>query len=378
MGAAMLAKGPLCFFIPVVAMGGHLLLTKQWKKIVDPSWLLLLPVVAIVLAPMCYGLYLQFDMHPEKEVYGMKGPSGLRFFFWTQSFGRITGESQWDNNAPWYYFLQTIPWDLQPWVLLFIPALWSRIKGIWAKGKNGLNTEWISFCGFIIPLIALSFSGYKLPHYVFPLFPFAAVMIAVWMVNFADRLPRWLEFIQLGLIHILALASILIMAWVFPVKSIWLPLLWCIMYAGIWWWRYHAKDGTERWIFPSLMGVLAFQFVLGLHFYPQLLKYQAGSQVGKFIEKENPARVYWHDEYDFAMDYYSNRIIPNAYGPMVDTLSPGTWIYVTEKALPTMPPNKIIREFDHFPPSRISMKFLNPATRSDKIQKMFLVEVTNK
>jgi len=377
-GAAMLAKGPLGLFVPVVAIGGHLLLAKQWKKIFDPSWLFLIPIIALVLAPMCYGLYTQFDMHPEKEVYGIKGPSGLRFFFWTQSFGRITGESQWDNNAPWYYFLQTMLWDLQPWVLLFIPTLWSRIKEVWAKGKNTeLYKEWISLCGFIMPLVALSFSGYKLPHYIFPLFPFAAVMIATWMVHFADRLPQWLEYIQLGLIHILAIASILIMTWVFPVKSIWFPLLWCSMYAGIWWWRARAKDATDKWVLPSLMGVMAFQFVLALHFYPQLLKYQAGSQVGKFIEQENPARVYWHDEYDYAMDYYSGRIIPNVFGPPVDTLSPGTWIYATEKALPTLPPHKIIREFDHFPPSRISMKFLNPATRNEKIQKMFLVQVAN-
>ena len=90
-GAAMLAKGPIGMVIPGMAILGHLVLTKQWKKIINPSWLLLLIPVMFMLAPMCYGLYTQFDLHPEKEVYGIKGPSGLEFYFWTQSFGRITG-----------------------------------------------------------------------------------------------------------------------------------------------------------------------------------------------------------------------------------------------------------------------------------------------
>ena len=51
-GGAMLAKGPLGLFIPAVAIGTHLLLRAEWKKIFDPSWLILIPVIALVLAPM--------------------------------------------------------------------------------------------------------------------------------------------------------------------------------------------------------------------------------------------------------------------------------------------------------------------------------------
>ena len=107
----MLAKGPIGFIIPVIAIGFHLLITKQWKKLFDWHWLLVLPVVLIVLAPMLYGLYTQFDLHPEKEAYGIKGPSGIEFFFWTQSFGRITGESEWQNETSFFYFFQTILCD---------------------------------------------------------------------------------------------------------------------------------------------------------------------------------------------------------------------------------------------------------------------------
>lgn len=378
-GAAMLAKGPIGLFIPAVAVGGHLLLSGQWRRIVDPWWFLLLVFCALLLAPMCYGLYMQFDLHPEKEVYGLKGPSGIGFFFWTQSFGRITGESHWSNNTPWYFFIQSMLWDLQPWVLLFIPTLWKRIKDLFQKSKVGtLPSEWITLCGFIIPFVALSFSGYKLPHYIFPLFPFAAVMIAVYLMHYAERLPRWLEITQLGIIHLLLVASVLIMFWAFPVSSFWLPTLCLLMYAALWWWRAVAADSTDRWVLPSLVGTLLFQIVLGLHFYPRLLQYQSTSQAGRYIAEHHPPAVYWHDKFGYALDYYSGRTIPNSYGLPLDTLAPGTWILVFENSLAAMPPHKVIREFEDFPVTRLSGSFLDPQKREQKLKKVYLIELIKK
>ena len=378
-GAAMLAKGPLGVCIPAVAIGGHLMLTGQWKKILDPTWLILIPCIVVVLAPMCYGLYTQFDLHPEKEVYGLKGPSGLGFFFWTQSFGRITGTNAWSNHTPWYYFLQTMAWDLQPWILLFIPVMGNKIKGLWKKSeRSGDKTEWISWFGFIVPLAALSFSSYKLPHYIFPLFPFAAVMISTYLSTYIDRLPKWFEGIQLGLIHVLLLASLLLMFWVFPIHNIWLPAIWISMYISMWWWKRNAKEPIDRWLLPSMMGALIFQFVLSLHFYPQLLYYQAYSQAGKYIAQHQPERVYWHDKYGFSLDYYSDRVVPNAFGPPVDTLSAGTWVLVSEAAIGSMPPHNIIKAFDDFKVSNLNAKFLNPKTRPEKVKKMYLIELVER
>lgn len=379
LGCAMLAKGPLGLFIPALAIGGHLFITRQWKAIFNPAWLILLPLIAIVLTPMCYGLYTQFDLHPEKEVYGLKGPSGLGFYFWTQSFGRITGDLAWSNNTPWYYFIQSILWDMQPWIVLFIAAFWNKLKALFTYKENFSSIpEWITMSGFVLPFIALSFSRYKLPHYIFPLFPFAAVMISSYLVSYAKQLPKWMEMLQLVIIHGLLLASLLMMFWVFPVHNAWLPALWVIFYAFVWWWRMNAIDDTDRYVLPSLMGVFIFQLVLSLHFYPHLLKYQASSQAGKFIAQHQSQSVYWHDKYGFALDYYSDRIIPNAYGPPVDVLPLGTWIYVSDAAVATMPPHKDIKVFDDFKVSNLNAKFLNPKTRPEKVKKMYLIELVER
>lgn len=375
-GGGMLAKGPLGLMIPATAIGGHLLITGQWKKIFNPYWLLLLLSVAIVITPMCYGLYQQFDLHPEKEVYGLTGPSGLGFYFWIQSFGRLTGDLAWDNHTPWYFFLLTILWDLQPWVLLFIPALLKKIKRIFDSRTDDTSpVEWISLFGFIIPLIALSFSRYKLPHYIFPLFPFIAIVISDYIIQYAKQLPRWFEYLQLGLLHLLWIAAALVMFGIFPVRTLWLPALWIIGYAGIWWWRAKAADAVDRWILPSLMGILIFQFTLSSHFYPNLLSFQSSSQAGKFLAQHPEVPVYWHDKFGYALDYYSGREIPNAFGPPVDTLSAGSWILVSAEALPTMPPHDTIRVFDDYPVTKLTSSFLFPGKRMEKIKKMYLVEL---
>lgn len=376
-GAAMLAKGPIGIVIPAMAILGHLVLNKEWKKLFNPAWLILLVPVVIVLAPMCYGLYTQFDLHPEKEVYGMKGPSGLLFYFWTQSFGRITGASHWHNHAPVYYFLQTMLWDFQPWIILFFPALVRKMVA-WRKQNkwNEQKPEWISLSGFVLPFIALSMSGYKLPHYVFPLFPFAAVITADYLVRTAERLPRWFEYFQMFIIHLLFAAGLLILLWVFPVHTIWILFLFPVFYFLFWWYRKKSADAIDRWLLPSLAGVIFFQLVMSLHFYPQLLNYQSSGEAGKYIAVEKPAHVYWYDQSGFALDYYSGHTIPHITRELMDTVMRGSWIYVSADALRQMPAYKIIRTYDDYRVTLLSIEFLNPATRSNKLKKMYLIEVT--
>jgi hypothetical protein len=111
----------------------------------------MLIIVALILAPMTYGLYTQYDLHPEKEVYGLSGPSGVKFFYWTQSFGRITGDIYWKNDTSFFFFFHTILWDFQPWIFFLIPALFMRFKTlILSKFRIPEKAEFMSFSGFVL------------------------------------------------------------------------------------------------------------------------------------------------------------------------------------------------------------------------------------
>ena len=76
-----------------MALGSHLIYKRDWTNLFNWRWILGLAIILLVLSPMLWGLYHQFDLNPDATVNGRTGVSGIRFFFWEQSFGRITGEN---------------------------------------------------------------------------------------------------------------------------------------------------------------------------------------------------------------------------------------------------------------------------------------------
>ncbi|MCY7292707.1 MAG: glycosyltransferase family 39 protein, partial [Ferruginibacter sp.] len=143
-GLGMLAKGPIALIVPILAFGTHFILTRNFAAIFKWQYLLGVIIIAIVLLPMSVGLYTQFDLHPEKIVNEKTGVSGLRFFYWTQSFGRITGESVWNNNSNIFFLFQNMLWSFLPWIIIFTVAFFTEFKLlIKQKFKISSNAEWI-------------------------------------------------------------------------------------------------------------------------------------------------------------------------------------------------------------------------------------------
>jgi 4-amino-4-deoxy-L-arabinose transferase-like glycosyltransferase len=120
-GMAMLAKGPLGLVFTMFTIGTLLVLGKEYKKL-SWEWLWALPVIGLVLAPMCLGLYQQHGME------------GLEFFFWKQSFGRITGENEWRNDTDPFFLVHTFLCAFLPWCILLLSATGMAIKKLFRKG----------------------------------------------------------------------------------------------------------------------------------------------------------------------------------------------------------------------------------------------------
>jgi 4-amino-4-deoxy-L-arabinose transferase-like glycosyltransferase len=121
-GLAMLAKGPIGAIAVLMPLGINLMYQQKWRDVFSLRWFLVLIIVGLLLIPMSYGLYMQFDSNPEK------GKSGLYFYYWLQSFGRITGEKSWNNGSPWHFFLGSSVWDFFPWIFPFYIALFFKLK----------------------------------------------------------------------------------------------------------------------------------------------------------------------------------------------------------------------------------------------------------
>jgi len=112
----MMTKGPIALMVPVFCFSCEWILKRQWRNFFRPAYLLGFIVIVILLIPMSIGLYQQFDLHPDKLVNGRQGVSGLRFFYWSQSFGRITGENPWKNDVDMGFLLLNMLWSFLPWL----------------------------------------------------------------------------------------------------------------------------------------------------------------------------------------------------------------------------------------------------------------------
>ena len=218
----MLTKGPIALMVPVFAFSAHFVLTRSFRLFFRWEYLVMGVIILLLLLPMSIGLYHQYDLHPEKIMYGKTGTSGLRFFYWTQSFGRITGESTWHENDSFFFLFQNLLWGFLPWTLFFILgiltglATWLRKKFFLASGEEG-----ISLGGFLITYCALGSSRAQLPHYIYVVLPLAAIITAKFINSllFENLYPRWrkpLSVFHYVIFSLLALALFFVISLPFP------------------------------------------------------------------------------------------------------------------------------------------------------------------
>ena len=382
-GFGMLTKGPVALIVPVLAIGTHILLTRNFKAILRWEYLLGLMVTALILLPMCYGLYTQFDLHPEKIVNNKTRVSGLRFFFWTQSFGRITGESIWNNNSNIFFLFQNLLWAFLPWIVLFIIALCLEFKTIVKqKLKIEPTTEWICMGGFTFTYLALGSSKYQLPHYIFVVLPFAAIITAKFLVRLYEgenlRLLKILEKSHFVLFALLHIALIILMTYSFPAPA-WLIVLFFIFLAIFYYFF------TKKYIPFYLVKISVFSFLLVNLFlnswiYPSLLKYQGGNSVGRFIREHHlPTKntfIYqehlWH-----SMHFYSNDIINNKYD-VINAL-PGEYYIATGERINdfinAQKKYEVVYRLQTYSVSRLQLKFLNPSRRKELTEEVVLIKI---
>lgn len=312
----MMTKGPIALLVPLFAFGSDWVLKRDWKKIFSGWHLLDIVLIALFLIPMSYGLYTQFDLHPEKWIDGKQGTSGLRFFYWSQSFGRITGESPWENGAGFDFLLVNMLWSFLPWIFLFLVALVLNIVTV-VRQRFRLKPgqEWVSTGGFVLAYIALGMSRYQLPHYIFVVFPLAAIMVAGLLKDFFEgkypKLYRIMKPVQTVAGALLWVGVLLILTIVFPV-GLGGFLLW-VLAAGLWALIVFRKGLPGKILWIGAAGMLLVNIFLTHHFYYRLLGYQVGPVAGRYLHAHTGPddRIFAYDMKDplNSLHFYARRVI---------------------------------------------------------------------
>jgi len=369
-GLAMLEKGPIGVMVPVLALGSQILYSRNLKVLWRWEWLLGLVVIMITISPMVYGLYEQFGFH------------GIEFYFWTQSFGRITGQSSWEDSSTVFYFLHTFLWAFLPWMFIAYYGVGKQLVILVKNKFDGKSpTEIITLAGFVLTFIAMSLSRYKLPHYVFVVFPLVAIITANTLYQIIDTTKHKNIFIGLQWFIWTALWTAVgfLTFGTFPQVS-WVVILIAVVFL-ISSFNYLAisKKLIDKLVYSALLTMIGVNFVLNSHFYPTLLTYQAGSMAGRYVaEVEEKPEVYSFKDISHGFDYYSGKVATNLELNQLKAKS-GAWVFTSESGKKAIDEAGIkytlVKSFKSFRVTGLTMTFLMPSSRDEALSERYLLEI---
>ena len=123
---------------------------------------------------------------------------------------------------------------------------------------------------------------------------------------------------------------------------------------------------------------------MNANFYPQLLKYQAGNEMARIAKENNisPDKTYIYKQLFYSFDFYSKKTVPGLSLEQIKQKNDaGGKFYVfvvgdDKKDLDSLKLNygKIVTT-PLYRVSRLKIKFLNPSTRPQTLDKGYLIEV---
>jgi 4-amino-4-deoxy-L-arabinose transferase-like glycosyltransferase len=385
-GIAFSTKGQIALLVVGLPILCHLAYTRKWKMFLNWRVLIGLLVFTIVITPMLYAYYHQFDLHPEKIIRGKDNRSGVFFIFWEQSFERLSGEGVGKNSSDYFFFFHTFLWVFLPWTVLGLVAYWKKAKEmVRSKFKYNPQSEFLTLGGITMIFIIISFAQFKLPHYLNIVMPLFAVLTAVFLYNLykegSQKLKKTMLGFQYFILAVVFVASVLICFFVFKtdayINYIWkVALSMIIVYYCL-----KREDYYFRIITIGALSSILLNGVLNTHFYPSLLGYQAGSTMAKTIQKNNVStdNIYKISEnHTWALDFYNQNPVKIA---SINELEgkKDIWIYANDKELAALKAsgfdwNRQLTE-KQFRITRLQGRFLNPNTRKKVVNKMHLVHI---
>ncbi len=287
-GCAMMTKG-VFVLIPISAgLVLHWILTGEWRELLRLRWYAAIALSFAFTLPEVYCLYQQFDLHPEKVVFGQTDVSGVRFFFWDSQFGRFFNTGPIRGEGDKFFFVHTLLWAFIPWSLPLYAGIGKALVNLFRHRKQFFNQpgpEYVSLGSGLATFALFSLSSFQLPHYLNIVFPFFAILTAQFLVGIKPvSLRRWT--IAQTIIGLLLIA---VMAWLLNLvqpEHRQLALAFVLISAISTFLLFRQNQLlalTGRMV--GLMFVLA--SVLNLFLYPTFLRYQAGSAAAEYANTQS-------------------------------------------------------------------------------------------
>ncbi len=382
---AVMTKGMFALIPIGGAIAGEFIIKRQWKQLFSWRWLVAAILILIFILPELYCLYQQFDLHPEKMVFGRHDVSGIRFFFWDSQFGRFFNTGPIKGHGDPFFFVHTTLWAYLPWSLLLFAAIFQFIK----KNRDNVHAQqWYCFCGALLTFLVFSASKFQLPFYLNIVFPFFAIITAWYLYNVIHTKSQRAILIVQIIVAVLMLGIIAVLQYFFRPDSFTLSTGIVLFALVVLMFILPQKLTTIVYQKAGIVTLLAACIVnlyLNRAFYPSLLHYQSASEAAIWINQNNENKLpvvqcIREGDYGYPLDFYLDQ-------PLYTIKEQGKGALPTKPFIMYAPPNYVeafkikgwhiqqIKTFDRYWITRLKPAFINQNTRSTTLEKVNLVIV---
>lgn len=369
-GLAMLSKGPVGALVPAFAVTGHLVFTRQARRLLDIRWYLGVLLTLIVIIPALLGYYYQF------------GWDGIRFYLWSNNVGRVVATTM-KGKIDYFFYFHNVLYQVLPWTILLLAAVFLDFRRLIVSKFR--SKEFFLFSGIWFFFILVTLAKSKLPNYIFILIPLFSILTAKYIVV-ALYYPRkrllyifrWLQWVAL----VIALALLgAIVFWMFPFKSagLWVVLLVALTFAG--YFSLRKFPAAIRLLIPSAIVIVTINFFINFHVAPQIFSDQASIRAAIiFNEKAGPSDKLFNYNYDsYELFFYADRPVVNLYNDLgvIELLKhPGNWILTMGNVVNRLEgdfPKPEVIPLEHVWINKLRLSYLNPATREKSKDTLYLL-----
>ena len=300
MAGAVLTKGLIGIVIPGATLMLYTLVQRDWRP-----WRRLHAVSGLL-------LFLTITV-PWFFLVSMRNPEFAWFFFLHEHVLRYTTTIH-QRAEPWYYFIALVIVGWLPWTLIALGAAW-RAAALQFGATFQVHRFLLIWCGFV--LLFFSASGSKLPPYILPLFPAAALLVG-WRLTFITGKALAWQLVPAILLGLGALAALPFVGTSgdTPVNLIQAFKPWIAAGAV----AAAASAGYAAWIsrrgnvhravlVVGLAGLVAIQLVITGHesLSPSGSAYATAQRVKAYLRPGVP--FYSVGTYDHTLDFYLGRTV---------------------------------------------------------------------
>lgn len=370
-----------------VATFFYILFQKKWDVLTNIRTWVFIPLLFLFISPVIYAYYYQYDLHPHKVIRNMSNISGIKFILWEQNFERFGGDNfnKGGRNSSYFFLYHTFLWAFFPWCLFAYMALvyWIKRMLVDREWKTTINFAALTF-GLV--LFGISFSKFKMPHYIFMLMPLASIFTAVYVRRLLSKetAAKWFLTIHQIFAVLVLIGTIILNFYFFKPFSFWVWLGGGILIIGLLnlMWQSAADKGLKL-VYVSAGFSLLFNFFANYSFFPNLFKYQGGNELVKVMKERNikvpDEKIFLLDNNAHTFDFYLgyNHHVADITRP---ELLDSSKYYLISSPMANNLVEKgyridTIASHVDYNVSTLKLKFLNPKTRESKLDTLMLARI---